>query len=128
MAKKLLRHRTFKTDLVFGLACFDYGVLFKLPKTVAVDCYHHVLHNCNSRGWVARGLRDVRMVDYAEFVDDIRQVYLDQLGVGPAVEEMTSFLSACHELPRKKYTWNLFKLCSYCFSHDAPKLPMFRLG
>ena len=39
VAKELLRHPTFKSDLVIGLACFDYAVLFKLPNTVAVACY-----------------------------------------------------------------------------------------
>ena len=42
VAKELLRDPTFKSDLVIALACFDYAVLFKLPKTVAVDCYQHV--------------------------------------------------------------------------------------
>ena len=31
VAKELMRHSTFKSDLVIGLACFDYAVLFKLP-------------------------------------------------------------------------------------------------
>ena len=39
VAKELLRQPTSKSDLVIGLACFDYAVLFKLPKVVAVDCY-----------------------------------------------------------------------------------------
>ena len=42
VAKELVKHPTFKSDLVIGLACFDYEVLFKLPKTVAVDCYQHL--------------------------------------------------------------------------------------
>ena len=42
VAKELLRHPIFKSDLVIGLACFDYAVLLKLPKTVAVDCFQHV--------------------------------------------------------------------------------------
>ena len=29
VARELLRHPTFKSDLVIGLACFDYAVLFK---------------------------------------------------------------------------------------------------
>ena len=37
-----MRYPTFKSDIVIGLACFDYAVLFKLPKTVAVVCYQHV--------------------------------------------------------------------------------------
>ena len=42
VAKELLRHPTFKSDLVIGLACFDDAVVFKLPKAVAIDCYQHL--------------------------------------------------------------------------------------
>ena len=54
VAKELVKHPTFTSDLVIGLACFDYGVLFKLSKTVAVDCYQHLFQSFSSRGWVAR--------------------------------------------------------------------------
>ena len=67
VAKELMRHPTFKSDLVIGLACFDYAVLFKLPKTVAVDCYQHLFQSFSSRGWVARELRNVHIDDYIEF-------------------------------------------------------------
>ena len=63
------------------------------------------------------------MDEYVAFVDDIRLVYLDELGVGPAVEDMISFLSECPELSQKDYTWNLFKLFCLCLGHVAPKLP-----
>ena len=97
-AKELLRHPTFKSNLVIGLACCDYAVLFKLPKTVAADCNQHVFQSFSSRGWVARELRNVHIDDYVGFVDDVRHAYLDKLGVGPAVEDMVSFLSSCSEL------------------------------
>ena len=45
------------------------------------------------------------MKDYVAFLDDVRHVYLDELGVGPAVEDMISLLSACPEFSRKEYTW-----------------------
>ena len=128
VAKELLRHPTFKSDIVFGLACFDYAVLFNLPKTVAVDCYQHVLQSFNSGGWVAPKLRNVHVDDCVEFVDNVRHVYLDELGVGPAVEHMISFLSACPELLQREYTWNLFKLCCLCLRHVAPELPQDLLG
>ena len=48
-AKELMKLRTFKSDLVIGSACFDYAVLFKLPKTVAVDCYQHLFQSFSSR-------------------------------------------------------------------------------
>ena len=92
VAKELIKHPTFKSDLVIGLACFDYAVLFRLPKTVAVDCYQHLFQSFSSRGWVARELRNIHIDDYVEFVDDVRHVYLDELGVGPDVEDMISFV------------------------------------
>ena len=104
VAKELMKHPTFKSDLVIGLACFDYAVLFKLPKTVAVDCYQHLFQSFSSRGWVARELRNVHIHDYVDFMDDVRHVYLNELGVGPDVEDMVSFLSSCPELSRREYT------------------------
>ena len=128
VAKELVNYPTFKSDLVIGLACFDYGVLFKLPKTVAVDCYQHLFQSFSSRGWVARELRNVHIDDYIEFVDDVRHVYLDELGVGPDVGDMVSFLSSCPELSRRRYTWDLFKLSCLCLGNVAPKLPDVSLG
>ena len=128
VAKELVKHPTFKSDLVIGLACFDYGVLFKLPNTVAVDCYQHLFQSFNSRVWVARELRNVHIDDYIEFVDDVSHVYLDELGVGPCVEDMVSFLSSCPELSPRGYTWDVFKLSCLCLGHVAPKLPDVSLG
>ena len=128
VATELVKHPTFKSDLVIGLACFDYGVLFKLLKTVALDCYQHLFQGFSSRGWVARELRNVHIDDYIEFVDDVRHVYLDELGVGPDVEDMVSFLSSCPELSRRRFSWNLFKLSCLCLGHVAPKLPNISLG
>ena len=128
VAKELMRHPTLKSDLVIGLACFDFSVLFKLPKTVAVDCYQHLFQSFSSRGWVARELRNVHIDDYIEFTDDLRHVYLDEVGVGPDVEDMVSFLSSCPELSRREYTWDLFKLCCRCLGHVAPILPDVSLG
>ena len=128
VAKEIMKHPTFRSDLVVGLASFDYSVLFKLSKIVAVDCYQHLFQSFSSRGWVARELRNVRIDDYVEFIDDVRHVYLDELGVGPDVEDMVSFLSSCPELSRREYTWDLFKLCCLCLGHVAPKLPDVLLG
>ena len=128
VANELMKHPTFKSDLVVGLASFDYSVLFKLPKTVAVDCYQHLFQSFSSRGWVAREMQNVHLDDYVEFIDDVRHVYLDELGVGPDVEDMVSFLSSCPELSRREYTWDLFKLCCLCLGHVAPILPEVSLG
>ena len=128
MAKELLKHTALKSDLVIRLACFDFTVLHKLSKNVAVDCYQHKNQSFNSRDWVARQLRNVDMDDYVEFLDDVRYVYLDELGVGPAMEDMISFLSKYPELSRREYTWNLFKLCCLCLSHVSPELLYVSLG
>ena len=128
VAKELMKHPTFKSDLVVVLASFDYSVLFKLPKTVAIDCYQHLFQSFSSRGWVARELRNVHIDHYVEFIDDVRHIYLDELGVGPDVEDMVSFLSSCPELGRRGYTWDLFKLCCLCLGHVASKLPDVSLG
>ena len=128
VAKELMRHPTYKSDLVNGLACFDHAVLFKLPKTVAVDCYQHLFQSSSSRGWVARELRNVHIDDYIEFIDDVRHMYLDEVGVGPDVEDMVSFMSSCPELSRREYTWDLLKLLCLCLGHVAPKLPDVSLG
>ena len=104
VAKELMKHPTFKSDLVIALECFDYAVLFKLPKTVANDCYQHLFQSFSSRGWVARELRNVHIDDYVQFMDDVRHVYLNELGAGPDVEDMVSFLSSCPELSRREYT------------------------
>ena len=114
--------------MVVGLASFDYSVLFKLPKTVAIDCYQHLLQSFSSRDWVARELRNVHIDDFVEFIDDVTQVYLDEMCFGPDVEDMVSFLSLCPELSRWEYTWDLFKLCCLCLGHVAPKLPDVSLG
>ena len=125
---ELLRHPTFKSDLVIGLACFDYAVLIKLPKTVAVDCHQNVFQTFSSRGWVAPELRKVHVGDYVEFVDDVRHVYVDELGVGPAVEDMVYFPSSYPELSGREYPWSLMKLCCLCLGHVSSKLPDVLLG
>ena len=128
VATELLRHPTFNSDLVNGLACFDYAVLFKLPKTVAVDCYPHVFQSFRSRSWIAQELRNSHIDDYFQFVGNVRHVYLNEMGVALAVEDMISFFSACRELSRREYTWNLFNLCCLCLGHVAPKMPHVSLG
>ena len=128
VAKELMRHPTFESEMVIGLACFDYAVLFKMPKTVAVDCYQHLFQSFSSRGWVARELRKVQIDDYVKFIDDVRHVYLDEVGVGPDVEDMVSFLLSCPELSRRECFWDLFKLCCLCLGHVAPKMPDVSLG
>ena len=73
-------------------------------------------------------MRSVHIDDYIEFIDDVRRVYVDEVGVGPDVEDMVSFLTSCLELSRREYTWDLFKLCCLCLGHVAPNLPDVSLG
>ena len=91
LTEVLLKHPSFKSDLVVGLASFDYGVSFHLPKPQAIACYRHIFQNFSSRGWLSRELRNVCMDDYVEVVDDVRHIYLDDFGTGPAIEDMISF-------------------------------------
>ena len=38
VCKELINHPNFKSDLAVGLACFDYAVLFTMPKDQAAGC------------------------------------------------------------------------------------------
>ena len=38
VCKELINHPSFKSDLVVGLVCFDYAVLFTMPKNQAAGC------------------------------------------------------------------------------------------
>ena len=128
VAKEFLRRPTFKSDLVIGLDSFDYPVLFNLLKTVAIDCYQHLYQSFSPRSWFARELRNVHNEEYVEFVDDVRHFYLDEVGAGPAVEDMVSFHFSCPEISRREYTWDLFKLGCLCLGHVVPKLPNVSFG
>ena len=50
VAKELIRHPSFKTDLVMGMASFDYSTLFILPRPQAIECYRHLFQSFESRG------------------------------------------------------------------------------
>ena len=100
VCKELISHPTFKSDLVVGLACFDYSVLFTLPRSQAAECYSQLFHSFCVRGWLAKELKNIHMDDYMEFVDDICFVYLDELHIGPKIEDMITFLSSSPELAK----------------------------
>ena len=63
-----------------------------------------------------------------EFIDDIRFVYLDELHIGPKIEDMIIFLSSSPELAKREQTAHVFKLCCFCLGHVVPKLPSVTLG
>ena len=71
---ELLRHPIFKSDLVVGLARFDYSVLSTLPKGQALDCHARLFQRFCVRGWLAKELKTVHMDDYLELINDWRFV------------------------------------------------------
>ena len=128
VCSELLKHPIFKSDLVMGMACFDYSVLFTLPRGQAMDCYARLFQSFCVLGWLGKELKNVHMDDYLEFIDDLRFVYLDELHIGPKIEDMVTFLSLSSELSKQEYTSYVFKLCCLCLGHIVPELPNVSLG
>ena len=98
VGKELINHPTFKSDLVVGLACFDYAVLFTMPKDQAAGCYSRLFHSFCVRGWLARELKNI----------------------------LTS-LSKSPELAKREQTFHVFKLRCLCLGHVVPKFPSVSL-
>ena len=128
VCSELSKHPTFKSELVMGLPCFDYSVLFTLPRGQAMDCYARLFQSFCVRGWLAKELKNVHMDDYLEFIDDLRFVYLDELHIGSKIEDMATFLSLSPELSKREYTSYVFKLCCLCLGHVVPELLSVSLG
>ena len=63
VCKEIINHPTFKSNLVVGLACFDYALLFTLPKGQAAGCYSRLVHSFCVRGWLAEELENIHMDD-----------------------------------------------------------------
>ena len=114
VAKEQLKYPSFKSYLVVGLACFVVRVLIHMPKPQAVNCYRHIFQSFSSCGWLSRELRNIHIVDYVELVDDDSQIYLNDVGTGPALEDMVSFVSSCREMVRREYTFHVFNPCCQC--------------
>ena len=70
----------------------------------------------------------MHMDDYLELIDDLRFVFLDELHMGPKIEDMVTFVSSDPELPNRDYTSYVFKLCCLCLGHIVPELPNASLG
>ena len=68
---ELSKHPTFKSDLVMGVACFDYSVLFTLPRGQAMDCFARLFQSFCVRGWLAKELKNVHIDNYVELIDDL---------------------------------------------------------
>ena len=99
-----------------------------MPKNQAAGCCSRLFHSFCVRGWLARELKNIHMDDYMQFIDDIRIVYLDELHIGPTIEDMITFLSSSPELAKCEQTSHVFKLCCLCLGHVVPKLPSVSLG
>ena len=128
VCKELINHPTFKSVWVVSLACFDYAVLFTMPKDQAAGCYSRLFQSVCARGWLAKELKNFHMDDYMEFNDDIRFLYLDELHIGPKNEVMITFLSSSPKLAKREHTSHVFKLRCLCLGHVVPKLPCVTLG
>ena len=130
VCKEFINHPTpkFKSDLVVGLACFDYAVLFTMPEDQAAGCYSRLFHSFCVRGLLARELKNIHMDDYMECIDEIRFVYLDELHIGSTIEDMITFLSSSPELAKREQRFHVFKLCCLCLGHVVPKVPSLSLG
>ena len=100
VAKELIKLPSFKSDLVMGMASFDYSTLFVLTRSQAIECYRHLFQSFSSRGWLARELKIVHMDDFVEFVDDLCHVDLDNVISGPVIDDMVTFRANCPELAR----------------------------
>ena len=65
---------------------------------------------------------------YLKFVDELRFVYLDELHIGPNIEDMVMFLSSSPKLSKRENTSYVFRLCCLCLGHVVPELPNVSLG
>ena len=128
VAKELIKHTSFKSDLVMGMASLDYSTLFVLSQPQAIECYRHLFQSFSSHGWLAKDLKNDHIDDYVEFVDNLRHLYLDDMIGGPVIDDMATFLAKCPELARREYTLHVFKLCCLCLGHLCPVLPSVGLS
>ena len=128
VAKELIKHPSFKSDLVMGMESFDYSILFVLARSQAIECYRHLFQSFSSRGWLAKESKNVHMVDYVETIDDLRHVYLNNVISGPVNDDMVTFLANCPDLSRRENTLHVFKLCCLCLGQTCPALPTVGLS
>ena len=91
----ILAHSTWKSDLVKRLGCFDYSVIFCLPKEQAAGCFGSLFHSFSVLGWVAKDVRTVHVAEFLHFVENIRSANLDENISEPEVGDMLSLLPDC---------------------------------
>ena len=63
------------------------------------------------------------MDDSVEFVHDIRHLYLDEFGFGPAMQDMIFSIPTCFKLSRREHAWNVFTFWCFCWGDVVPNLP-----
>ena len=124
VCKKLLEHPTFNSDSVVGLACFDYSVLFTLPRSQAAECCYRLFQSFCVRWWLSKELRIFHVDGYMEIVGDLRFVYLDDLHFGPIIGDMVTFLIYLASPDLSKWdTFLMYFNCFLCLGHFLPTLP-----
>ena len=127
MATELLKHSSFTCHLVIELDCFDYNVLFLLPKAQLIDWYPHVSQSFSWRGGLACELRTVHMDVYVEFADDVRHIFLDELDSGVVIQYAVSLMSSCRKLAQRECTSHEFRRSYLCLDH-IPIIPSGELA
>ena len=85
MCKEHINDPTLKSELVVVLACFDYVVLFTMPKDQAAGWYSRFFQSFCVPGWLANELKNLHIDDYMEFIDKFQFIYLDELHVRPKI-------------------------------------------
>ena len=108
VAKEIIKHPSFKSDLVMSMACFDYSTLFVLTRLQAIECYRHLFQSFSSRGWLAEEIKNVHMHDYVELIDNLRHMHSENVISGPLNGDMLTFLAHGPELARREYTLYVF--------------------
>ena len=121
--KGLLLRPTFKSDLVVGLACFDYSFLFTLPKSQTAGCFSRFFESFCVHGWLSREFKKIHL-DNNLVIFDVLQ--LDELYIGPKIEVMVTFLSSSLELSKREYTSFIFKLLCLWLGPELPLCQSYR--
>ena len=93
-----------------------------------MDSYARLFQSFCVHSWLAKELKNVHMEDFLQFIDDLRFVYLDELQIGPKIEDMVTVLPSSPELSKREYTSYVFKLCCLCLGHVIREMPNVSLG
>ena len=118
-----MRHPAWKSNIGVGPACFEYFVLFELTKCKCIECFKHLFKSPSDRKWVVIEEWDRVKDCNHEFVDDLRSVYIDEVGDGPDVDNMIVFLSSCPKLEWRKRSCMLLQACCLWLRHSPVRVP-----